>query len=230
MRAQTLVVVAILLQTLGCSAADQPSVAERELVFDLEAEDVEAAAAVYAPDADVDELLAQLAAPFDCSRFAEACEAMGPERAQELVEDMWTLARDGAPAEEISESLKIGFAPLAGAPVSSTSSAICSFAPNLRTISVTATKVSLGLFSVGSISYHSQRTLALGPAWGVVDHPVDATLELEISTLGGVTTFAGSTSVTAQAEATFSHSAPGPFFLVDGEVTATGCPAVAASI
>lgn len=54
--------------------------------------------------------------------------------------------------------------------------------------------------------------------------------EREISTLTGITTFSGSTAVTAQPEASYAHVAAGPLFLVDGEVSASGRPAIAVSI
>lgn len=221
--------VALTLTSSAC--ADHGDADERRYMFDLEHDEIEAIAAVYAPEADPEELALQLEAPFDCEMFGDACARLGVDRAELLVEEVWTLARAGAPSRALHDAAVAEFSAPQQSMAAGSSAAAVALCPGvpLGTLQITVSKSTLGLLAYGEVAYVASRHL-VGPVPLTVPDPVDASIDLEITTPVGTTIFSSTTATVAAASASVGRLVFAPFIRVSGNVDATGCPPVGAEI
>ena len=240
LRKVTLTVAAAALVVLGgCSSGADEADSEPRLAFGLEMTDVEEAVDRYAPEADPVQIAAQLAAPFDCSRFGDTCARLGAEQTELLLEEVWELARSGAEPEALTLAVDETFAhaeaptlalrstaiPAFGSTATETTWAVCPLGLNLEVLDVTVYGSDLGLLAHGEVSYESTRQSLLAPIPIALANPVDADLSVTIHNGAGSFVASANGSTVAESDGllsltTFSSAISHE---IAGEVDAGGC-------
>lgn len=102
---RSLLLVTLLSSALGCDA-DDPDLADGELLFGLTPAQVELIHETYLPDEDLAATRARLTAPFDCDLYDDMCEAIGREAAIDITARQVDLALAGVGPEEMATQLR----------------------------------------------------------------------------------------------------------------------------
>lgn len=183
------------------AACDAPR-DEGELLFELREDEIRDAVDRYAPEADADAVVAQMQAPFDCTRFGAACDTLGEQGAYDALESVWMAALDGVDDETLLATIEWQpaptYAPRSTAPgpigpffgpVSASASDLdfCMVSPFINEfLSLDVSVSDLGLLVIGSASFDATRTVwdlfySSGPRIN------DYTLRGSLTTSGGTT-------------------------------------------
>jgi hypothetical protein len=81
--------------------------AQAGYLFKLTEAEIDSVMSHYSPKGyDRDVVLRQMSEPFDCASFGDLCRDVGEEYALQIVENVWTLARQRVPIDTIDRSFQ----------------------------------------------------------------------------------------------------------------------------